>query len=113
MSILYLCRLESTWRIDGWATVARLAPFHVYREEVVRERFGYADRHHAPGAISLALCRVYRLTPHWVLLDEPSFGGCKSWIDLPAPPAGLALTPVLSDEAHRARGAEIAAILGV
>lgn len=111
VEIRYFCRLESAWRIEDWEMVARLAPFHVYREEVVRERFAYADRQHAAGALSLALCRVYRLAPAWVLADRPEFGGCKSWIELPAPSAGTAVQAVLDDATHRARQAQIEAIL--
>ncbi len=111
IEIRYFCRLEATWRIEDWETVARLAPFHVYREEVARERFAYADRQHAAGALSLALCRAYRLLPAWVLPDRPEFGGCKSWIELPAPPAGTTLQAVLNDETHHTLRARIEAIV--
>lgn len=111
IEIRYFGRLESSWRIEHLETVTRLAPFHVYREEVARERFAYADRQHAAGALSLALCRVYRLAPIWVLDDRPEFGGCKSWIELPPPPAGTALHAVLDDATHQARRAQIEAIL--
>lgn len=112
--IRYGCRLERSWRVEDWETVRRLEPFHVYREEVARERFAYADRHHTEGALSVAFCRVYRLDPAWTLPNSPAFGGCKSWIGLPpTAPAGTQWQPVLDEEAHRVRREALSRILGV
>lgn len=110
VEIRCLFRLEWARRVEDWTVVARLAPFHVYREEVARERFAYADRHHHAGALTLAFGRVFRLaaagTP-WRFADSPAFGGCRSWIELPEPPPGLELTPVLDEATHRARAEAI------
>lgn len=65
--------------LTDWDDIARLAPRHVWRKEIVRERYEWGDR---PG-ISWAAVEVWALARPWVLDDRRSFGGCRSWIDLP------------------------------
>lgn len=111
--VRYLFRLEWARRVEDWGTVARLEPFHVFREEVARERFAYTDRQHAAGALTVAFGRVLRLEPGpWVFPDSPAFGGCRSWVEVPELPAGLTLRPVLGDEEHDARTAALGEIFG-
>lgn len=101
-------RLNWALWIDDWPTLQRLAPFHVWREEVVRERFDYGDQ---PG-LQCAFGRVYRLDPAWTFPDRPSFGGCRSWITLPEfPDETTALRPVLDDARHAALAEEIRAVV--
>jgi hypothetical protein len=77
---------------------AALEPFHVLQESVVRERFEYKG-----AGLHVALVRVFRLEPSWVLTHKPAYGGCRSWV--PECPAEMRFGPVLSDEEH-ARTAE-------
>ncbi len=94
--------------IDDWPTLQRLEPFHVWREEVVRERFEYEDQR----GLQCAFGRVYRLDPAWTFPDRPSFGGCRSWITLPEFPAEItAMPPVIEDARHFALAAQIRALL--
>ena len=106
IAIRLVATIESTATITDWSMAAALAPFHIWKEEVIRERFGYGE---APG-LSMALLRVHRLAEPWTLDMTPRFGGCRSWLDLPPPPPSET-TPVLSDEVHRARLEAIAAAL--
>ena len=94
--------------IDDWETIRRLEPFHIWREEAIRERFDYDD---APG-LQCAFGRVYRLEPAWTFPDKPGYGGCRSWVSFPELPAGVLLAPALTDEIHRRRAAEVRAALG-
>ncbi len=99
----WAARVERTATLTEWSAVAALAPFHVWKEEVIRERFGYGE---ATG-LSVAVVRVYRLPEPWVLPLEPRFGGCRSWLDLPERDlAWPELAPVLDDATHAARVAE-------
>src|SRR5690606_10481813 len=41
--IRWAARIEWTAAISDRAIAAALAPFHVWKEEVIRERFGYGD----------------------------------------------------------------------
>ena len=96
IEIRYLARLEHASVITSWSTAEALAPLHILKPEVVRERFDYDQ---APG-IHVGFVRVFRLAMPWALANEQSFGGCRSWVPLPDPPAELRLEPVLSETEH-------------
>lgn len=74
----------ATGRLTDWDEVLRLAPYHIWREEIVRERFEWGDE---PG-ISWATIRAWELTEPWILKDRATFGGCRSWFGLPAEEVG-------------------------
>jgi hypothetical protein len=104
---------EFALRVRSWPVVESLAPFHPWAPQVVAERFNYSEKLEAE-CISVAFIRVFRLAQPWRLAYEPGFGGCRSWIRLPDPPAGWeqGLVPVLAEAAHaerRRRIREIAA----
>ncbi len=106
--IRYFFTVDWALWIDDRAALQRLEPFHVWREEVVRERFEYDDQR----GLQCAFGRVYRLDPAWSFPDRPSFGGCRSWITLPDFPADTTvLQPVLGDERHASLASEVRAAL--
>lgn len=93
-------RLEWSAAVTDWEAARALAPFHLYREEVVRERFDYDD---APG-VQIAFGRAYRVDPCWRFPYEARFGGCRSWLNLPEnAPDFASLPPSLSDAEHAAQ----------
>ena len=102
-SIEFLAEVQSKHQITDWETVCRLADLHHWNEQTVRERFDYSDQ----TGISLAFLRVFRLDQPWTFPDENKFGGCRSWLELPAAPDPLILTPVVSDAVHDRRRAEL------
>ncbi|MBL9159922.1 MAG: DUF1802 family protein [Verrucomicrobiales bacterium] len=71
-------------RITDWEEVLGLAPYHIWREEIVRERFEWGDE---PG-LSWAAVRAWELEEPWILKDRATFGGCRSWFGLPADEGG-------------------------
>lgn len=71
-------------RITAWDEVLRLAPYHIWREEIVRERFEWGDE---PG-LAWAVVRAWELPDPWILKDRATFGGCRSWFGLPQEEAG-------------------------
>jgi hypothetical protein len=87
--------------LTDWDEVAALEPWHVYSESTVRDRFDWEGKGMAAGSIHVALVRVRKLATPWELPYQPSFGGCRSWIQLPEPPAGWleSSAPVLDDSA--------------
>jgi len=95
IELRYFAKLEAQKEISSWPTAAALEPLHILQESVVRERFDYQE-----AGLHVALVRVFRLEPRWVLPDKPDYGGCRSWVELPEPPAGMRFTPVLRDEQH-------------
>jgi hypothetical protein len=90
IEIRYFARVKVARIMTDWEEVRALEPLHILREEVVRERFAYDDM---PG-VHVAWLDVFRLDPIWRFPDSRSYGGCRSWLQLPKPPAGLRLQPV-------------------
>ena len=86
----------------------KLSPFHIWKPEVIRQRFDYSEKQ----GIRLALLRVYRLKMPWVLNDSPAFGGCRSWLELPKPNTEqLELEPVINDADFSAQNNQIKQLL--
>ncbi len=69
--------------IDNLEVAHQLEAFHVWKNEVIEQRFDYSES----KGIRLALLRVFRLKSPWILENSPAFGGCRSWLDLPDPAA--------------------------
>lgn len=95
IQIHYFAKLEVQKKITSWLSAAALEPFHILQESVVRERFQYKGT-----GLHVALVRVFRLEPVWVLPDKPAYGGCRSWVSLPQCPAETRFEAVLSDREH-------------
>jgi hypothetical protein len=108
IEIRYRARVEWTFDVTDPALLPRLAPFHLWRDEIVEERFRYDEKQ----AISLAFIRVYRLSSPFVFPDAPRYGGCRSWVTLPDPPAEITAEAVLDEETHRARERALREIVG-
>ena len=110
IEIRYFFAMEWAQWIDDWELLARLAPFHVWREEVVRERFEYDEQR----GLQCAFGRIYRLQKPWSIEDRPSFGGCRSWVMLPdLPAAEFSWQPVLNTQAHEALAKDVRAVLDI
>ena len=86
--------------------VAALEPLHIYSEKIVRDRFTWEGKGMASGSIHVALVRIRKLAEPWEFAYEAKYGGCRSWINLPEPPAGWQETarPVIDDVAFAAVG---------
>jgi hypothetical protein len=70
--------------LTDWEQVASLAPFHIYTEETVRQRFDWEGKGMSAGSIHVALVEVRALPMPLELTYQPSFGGCRSWIQIPS-----------------------------
>ena len=99
IEIRFFARVESETSITSWEILEALEPFHILHPSVVRERFNYKER----AQLHIAFVRVFRLNPSWILPNEKSFGGCRSWVQLPECPAATCFEPVISDAEHAKR----------
>ncbi|MDP9290977.1 MAG: DUF1802 family protein [Verrucomicrobiota bacterium] len=106
IEIRYCIRVEWTALIDDLAVAQKLADFHIWRDEVIAERFGYGKW----NGLNLAFIRAYRLAEPCVLENQPAFGGCRSWVELPDV-FDVASEPALNLEAHHAREKSLKKIL--
>lgn len=100
---------EALWArtMTDWGAVRRLEPFHVWSEELVRERFDCGETQQ----IHCALVRVFALPERWVIPYEKKHGGCRTWVDLPEREAE-GFVPVLTDEEFARRRAEVERVVG-
>ncbi len=84
------------WKfLDSLADAQRLVGQHVWREEVIRERFDWGKT----KSIYAMAVRVFRLPQAVELPMRAGFGGCKSWIDLGEVVATSGAQPVLGEAA--------------
>ena len=107
-------RLEFFAEVVGWrklaslAEAARLRGQHIWRDEVIAERFEWGKE----LAIHALPLRVWRLPQRLELPMLPAYGGCKSWIDLAEEISTDEATPVLGDSAFTAKLAAFHNALG-
>ncbi len=106
ISIEAFAYVEFTLWISDLRSIEPLSGFHILRPELLEKRFNQDD----VKGFNLAFIRIFRVIPNWHLTFHSSFGGCRSWIDLPTPSPDLVCRPVLSDEEHERRRAVVESI---
>ena len=99
LEVRFTARVEWTEDVCDWEKVRALAPFHIWNESEIEKRFRQDEKQ----MVSLAFVCVQRLSEPFIFPDSPRYGGCRSWVELPAPPAQIARLDVLDDTTHRAR----------
>jgi hypothetical protein len=72
---------------------------HIWRDELLRERFEWGRSH----GIFAMVTRVHHLQQRVELPMLPSYGGCKSWIELDPSISTEGSVPVLSDSAFESK----------
>lgn len=101
--------LERVWKVTDWAKMEAIAHLHLWNEEVVRERFAYDEE----SCLHIALVRAYKLPNCWSFPYTKSYGGCRSWVNLPEDGLGLLAnaTSALTDEAWNETAQKLREIL--
>ena len=88
------------WKfVDSYEAALRLRGQHIWREEVIRERFEWG-KSKSIYAMAVRVLRLPRPVELPVLAD---YGGCKSWIDLDATISVNGTEPVLTDTEFNAK----------
>jgi hypothetical protein len=72
--------------LTDWDQVKAMEPHHIYSEQTIRERFDWEGKGMTAGSIHLATVRIRKLATAWDIAYEPSYGGCRSWLNLQTPP---------------------------
>jgi hypothetical protein len=98
----YWARAVEHHRLEEFEAVKRLAGQHIWREEVLAERFEWGREQ---GIFAIAV-RVYRLPVAIELPMLPDYAGCKSWIDVAHPVMPAGSVPVMDDAAFEQRLAQ-------
>ena len=84
--------VEQVERLTDWEKVRALAPFHIWSEATLQDRFGWGKE----NAITLMVARFYRLPSPVTLPLCASYGGCTSWVVLERPLSTVGAKPILS-----------------
>jgi hypothetical protein len=113
VDIRYFAKLHRVWRVTEWDKVAALAPFHVWTEQTIRDRFAWNEE----SCLHVAIVRMFRLpadSPVWSFPYIPGYGGCRSWVKLPEDGNALhdTLAPVMTEPDWSDVGQHIRRILG-
>ncbi|MDR6224931.1 DUF1802 family protein [Desmospora profundinema] len=95
VSIRYVARLVEDIEVFDEATLARLAPFHIWTDNFAVERLKWKKKH----PLHVLLLRIFRLSESIAIPMRAEYLGCKSWIRLPDNLPQRKWEPVLSDAA--------------
>ena len=88
------------WKLlDSLETALRLRGQHIWRDEVIRERFDWGK---SKNIYAMAV-RVFRLAQPVELPMRAEYGGCKSWIDLDTIVSTEGAQPVLAEREFEAK----------
>lgn len=91
----FFAEVKVARRLKSPAEAAALRGQHIWRDEVIAERFEWGKE----KAIFALGARVYRLPKAIEQKMVPAYGGCKSWIELEREIAPEGSEPVLTDGA--------------
>lgn len=100
--------LEWTHLVRDPSRLDALRDFHILRDSVVRERFSYGE----VAGLHVAFVRVFRIDQPVRLPMRKSFGGCRTWVEVPGLD-DITLVSVVSDEEHRRLGEALRQALGL
>jgi hypothetical protein len=100
--------LEWTHLVRDPSLLEGLRDFHILQDSVVRERFSYGGE----AGLHVGFVRVFRIDPPVRLAMRSSFGGCRTWVEVPGFD-DAALVSVISDEEHERRDGALRRLLGL
>lgn len=108
VGVKYVASVSGWRKLDSLAQAEGLADLHVWRPEVIAERFAWG-REEAIYAIAL---RVARLAAPRRISILPEYSGCRSWIELKSDVDSSGAIPVLEETTHLERMYRIQETLG-
>ena len=103
----FFADVVSVQRLDSLAAAERLRGQHIWRDEVIAQRFDWGKEKN----IHALTVRVFRLPRTIELLMSPGYGGCKSWVELEMDVATSGATPVLADDAFARKAEQFRTVL--
>ena len=93
--IEFFAEVAAWRRLESLSAAESLHGQHVWRAEVIAKRFDWGGEQH----IFAIAVRVHRLPLPIELPMQPSYGGCKSWVELEREIPLVGVTPVLGQPA--------------
>lgn len=107
LRIEFFAKVTDWRRLDSLADAQCLRGQHIWRDEVIAERFEWGR---TKNIFAMAV-RVFRLPSAIELPMSSSYGGCKSWIEVEHDIGVRNATGVLDDEAFRKKLAQFTSAL--
>jgi hypothetical protein len=104
----FVAEVVAARKLGSLAEAERLRGQHIWRDEVVSERFDWGKEQ----AIHALALRVRRLPRRIELPMLPSYGGCRSWIEVAEEIPTEGPVPVLDDDAFAEKLAAFVAATG-
>jgi hypothetical protein len=108
VAISSFAKLSEDIEITNQEQLSLLQPFHIWTEAFAEERLRWKRK----NPLHLMLLRVYKLEQPQKIAIEPTYMGCKSWIELQANLANIGMHPVVSDDEFSEQTALIKRTLG-
>ncbi|MGY8687489.1 MAG: DUF1802 family protein [Verrucomicrobiales bacterium] len=99
------CQIVAKAVLSDWKAVERLQPFHIWKNELLRERFEYGDHQ----ALHLAVVQTFTMKSTTIPFEK-RFGGCRSWVSIPLTEVSE-MAPIVSDAVFQEKYKEIAIAL--
>ncbi len=96
VTLKYFAQVTQVAYIDDWATVLKLDLFHLWKEEVMRERFDWGTE----KGLHCIMVRIHRVLKPVTIDWKSEFAGCKSWVEVPVDFSKMDSVPVLDDESY-------------
>lgn len=94
LRLQYWAELVECHHIESLETLKGLRPQHIWKEEVLIERFEWGKER----AIYALALRVFQLPVAVELPMLPEYGGCKSWVEIAHSLATPGSAPVITSE---------------
>lgn len=101
--------ITHVFQISDADAIEALLPFHIWNLQFVADRLKWKPK----SPLAVLLLRVYRLLQAHTIAYHPSYGGCKSWIDLEVGLSPIDALPVLSEAEFLSQVALVRTALGV
>jgi hypothetical protein len=92
-------RVASWRRLESLTAACQLRGQHIWHDDIVAERFDWGREKH----IHALAVRVFRFDSMVELPMRPSYGGCKSWVELEEEISVTGAQPVLAEAAFAAK----------
>lgn len=97
-----------SWQSEqGEKLINPFLPFLIWNEAFIRDRLQFKPNQ----PLYILLLRTYKLSQVYEIPYHPSYGGCRSWIDLQETIPLENLVPVLSDEDYQQQVLKVREIL--
>jgi hypothetical protein len=107
IKIKYWAQVVLARKILSKNTLEKLDKFHIWKKEVVEERFHRWQK----DEVWALVVRVFKLPKVIEIKNDPDYAGCKSWIDIKFSVDTSGSSPVVNDEEFQKIFSEIRSIL--